>query len=67
LVFVGFDGSDAGGRFDFILLLLLQPDGLGLVVAEPHLERIALGRDAQIPIAELTDEIERLPRRLLEC
>jgi hypothetical protein len=62
-----FGGSDAGGRFDFMLLLLLQLDRLGLVIAELHLERVALGRDAEVAIAELTHEIERLPRRLLQC
>jgi hypothetical protein len=46
--------------------LLLQGDGLGLLVTDLHTQARAGSRDAQVAVAEATDDVEGLPRRLLQ-
>lgn len=47
------------------VLLGRQFDAGGLLVADADLEPAAFGGDGEVAIAEATDEIERLARRLL--
>ena len=47
-------------------MLLRKVNGPRRLVSELHAQRAASGRDAQILVAHATDDVEGLPRRLLE-
>jgi hypothetical protein len=48
-------------------VLLRQFDLLRRLVTHPHFETAPRGRDRQVAIAEASDQVEGLSRRLLEC